>query len=119
MKRILIAIPILLGITILDYFIMSLAGSPMEMMLGPRVTEAALAEREAMLGLNQPVFIQYLSWLKELLQGNMGFSFRQYFSQGYCICIVHNKTIIIVYISYLCRTHIQQACRLLIHLNSQ
>ena len=47
-------------------------------MWGPRVTEAALAEREAMLGLNQPVFIQYLSWLKELLQGNMGFSFRQY-----------------------------------------
>lgn len=77
LKRILIAIPILIGITILDYFIMTLAGSPMEMMLGPRVTEAAIAEREAMLGLNQPVFIQYLNWLKELFRGNMGYSIKQ------------------------------------------
>ncbi len=77
LKRILIAIPVLLGITLLDYAIMSMAGSPMEMMLGPRVTEAALAEKEALLGLDQPLIVQYFNWLKELIQGNLGYSIKQ------------------------------------------
>lgn len=34
-KRILIAIPVLLGITIIDYAIMCLAGSPLEILQGP------------------------------------------------------------------------------------
>ena len=41
-KRILIAIPVLIGITIIDYAIMCLAGSPLEMLKGPRVSEAAV-----------------------------------------------------------------------------
>ena len=43
LKKILLAVPVLLGITIIDYAIMSLAGSPLEMMAGPRMTEAGLA----------------------------------------------------------------------------
>ena len=35
-KRILIAIPVLIGITIIDYAIMCLAGSPLEMLKGPK-----------------------------------------------------------------------------------
>ena len=34
-KRILIAIPVLIGITIIDYAIMCMAGSPLEMLQGP------------------------------------------------------------------------------------
>ena len=34
-KRILIAIPVLIGITIIDYAIMCLAGSPLQMLQGP------------------------------------------------------------------------------------
>ena len=41
-KRILIAIPVLLGITIIDYAIMCLAGSPLEILQGPRISEAAV-----------------------------------------------------------------------------
>ncbi len=77
LKRILIAIPVLLGITLLDYFVMTLAGNPMEMMMGPRITQAAIDERAALLGLDQPVIVQYWNWLKEALSGNLGFSFRQ------------------------------------------
>lgn len=74
-KRILIAIPVLIGITILDYLLMSLApGSPLDMMRGPRVSEAAVANRAAQLGLDQPVYIQYFMWVKELLRGNLGYS---------------------------------------------
>lgn len=77
-KRILIAIPVLLGITILDYLIMSLAGSPLEMMLGPKTTEAALEAKAIQLGLDKPFYVQYFVWLKNLLQGNLGYSIKSY-----------------------------------------
>lgn len=45
-KRILIAIPVLIGITIIDYAIMCLAGSPLEMLQGPRVSQSALEAKK-------------------------------------------------------------------------
>lgn len=77
-KRILIAIPVLIGITLLDYFIMSLAGSPLAMMQGPRVSQAAVEAKAIQLGLTQPFFVQYLTWLSQLLQGNWGYSIKTY-----------------------------------------
>ncbi len=78
MKRILIAIPVLIGITIIDYAIMCLAGSPLEMLQGPRVSEAAVEAKRIALGLDQPFYVQYLVWLGQLLQGNMGYSIKSY-----------------------------------------
>ena len=77
-KRILIAIPVLIGITIIDYAIMCLAGSPLEMLQGSRISEAAVQAREIALGLDQPFYVQYFVWLKQLLQGNMGYSISSY-----------------------------------------
>lgn len=77
-KRILIAIPILIGITLLDYIIMSLAGSPLSMMQGPRISQAAVEAKAIQLGLNQPVHIQYFTWLTQLLKGNWGYSIKTY-----------------------------------------
>jgi len=77
-KRILIAIPVLIGITLLNYIIMSLAGSPLAMMQGPRVSQAAVEAKAIQLGLNQPIHIQYLTWLTQLLKGNWGYSIKTY-----------------------------------------
>lgn len=77
-KRILIAIPVLIGITIIDYAIMCLAGSPLEMLQGPRVSEEALANKAIQLGLDKPFYIQYLVWMGQLLQGNLGTSLKSY-----------------------------------------
>ena len=68
-KRILIAIPVLIGITIIDYAIMCMAGSPLEMLQGPRVSEAAVEAKKIALGLDQPFYIQYFVWLGQLLRG--------------------------------------------------
>lgn len=78
LKRILIAIPVLFGITIIDYAIMCLAGSPLEMLQGPRVSEAAVEAKKIAMGLDQPVYIQYFTWLGQLLRGNMGYSMKTY-----------------------------------------
>lgn len=78
LKRILVAIPVLIGITILDYAFMCLAGSPLEMLQGPRISQAAVEAKEIALGLDQPIIIQYFVWLGQLLKGNMGYSIKTY-----------------------------------------
>lgn len=78
LKRILVAIPVLLGITILDYAFMCLAGSPLEMLQGPRISQAAVEAKEIALGLDQPIIVQYFVWLGQLLKGNMGYSIKTY-----------------------------------------
>lgn len=81
LKRLLIAIPTFFGITILVYCISAMApGSPIEMILGS-VTGISEADVEALrheLGLDQPVIVQYFIWLGNLLQGNLGTSYRNY-----------------------------------------
>lgn len=78
MKRILIAIPVLIGITIIDFFIMTLVGNPLEIIQGARVSKEALEVKSALLGLDQPLYIQYFLWIKELFSGNLGNSIRSY-----------------------------------------
>ena len=72
LKRLLIAIPTLIGITIIDYAIMCFAGSPLEMLQGARISEEAIAAREAALGLDQPFYIQILCGWGSSLRGIWG-----------------------------------------------
>lgn len=57
------------GITILAYFILNMApGSPLDALLAdPGITPAELERKRVALGLDQPVIIQYFTWLKQLL----------------------------------------------------
>lgn len=80
-KRLLQAIPLLLGIATLTFVIVRLApGDPMDMYLesrferemDPEVVEA-LRER---FGLNDPVHVQYVKWLGQVATGDLGISFR-------------------------------------------
>lgn len=78
LKKLLLAVPVLLGITIIDFALMSLAGSPVDMMTGPRMSQEAIALRAAEWGLDQPVWKQYLGWLGDVLRGNLGYSYESY-----------------------------------------
>jgi len=68
----LIAIPVLIGITIIDYAIMCLAGSPLQMLQGPRISQAAVAAKEIALGLDKPFYVQYFVWLKQAFTWKYG-----------------------------------------------
>ena len=74
-KRLLQAVPVVFGITLLTFFIMKMApGGPLGGMISPRSSSEALLRAQEKLGLNQPIIVQYWNWLKELVQGNFGYS---------------------------------------------
>lgn len=76
-RRVLIAIPSLLGISLVLYTVLALApGDPFgELVTNPNVPpEVRIALREKF-GLDDPVWIRYVRWLSAMLQGDWGFSF--------------------------------------------
>jgi peptide/nickel transport system permease protein len=76
LRRLLISIPVLLGVTVVAYFIMALApGDAVDMLVDPGLSPENIALQKKALGLDEPVYIQYAKWLNGLLHGNLGYSF--------------------------------------------
>lgn len=77
-KRILFMIPLLLGITIICFFVMHLApGKPTDLQtqMNPKASAEMKERLMKMYELDKPIHIQYGSWLKKLGQGDLGTSF--------------------------------------------
>ena len=75
-RRLLIAIPVLLGVTCVAYFIMTLApGDAVDMLISPGLTAQDFALQRQSLGLDEPAPVRYVKWLTQLAQGNLGYSF--------------------------------------------
>ena len=73
LRRMLGMIPILFLITIGVFLVMQvLPGDPARMILGQEATPEALAAVRERLGLNQPLHMQYLSWLGNVMTGDLG-----------------------------------------------
>lgn len=75
-RRLLTLIPLLLGITMLVFILMSLApGDFLTPVKAQRDVPAELIEAiQAEFGLDQPWYVQYYKWLGNVLQGNLGHS---------------------------------------------
>ena len=75
-KRLLAAVPVLLGLTLIVFLIMALIpGDPATAILGNFATPENVARLNAQLGLDKPLPQQYLIWLGNMLQGDLGRSF--------------------------------------------
>ena len=77
LRRLLIAIPSLLGISLILFAVLALApGDPFqELATNPAVPPEVRAALRAKFGLDDPVWSRYLHWLVAMLQGDWGFSF--------------------------------------------
>ncbi|WP_159585605.1 ABC transporter permease [Chelativorans xinjiangense] len=77
LRRLLIAVPSLLGISIILFTILALApGDPFgELATNPAVPPEVRAALREKFGLNDPVYVRYLRWLMAMSQGDWGFSF--------------------------------------------
>jgi peptide/nickel transport system permease protein len=77
LRRLAIAVPSLLGISVVLFVILALApGDPFEeLATNPNVPPEVGAALRAKFGLDDPVWLRYLHWLVAMLQGDWGFSF--------------------------------------------
>ena len=67
-KRILVAVPTLLGITLVVFVLMkSIPGDPVAILVGERASPAVIAAQRKSLGLDRPLAVQYLIFLKNAL----------------------------------------------------
>lgn len=79
LRRLLVSLPILLGITVIVFFIASkMPGDAVLAMISNETPQAEdlIKLRRGQLGLDLPVHEQYTRWLGQLLQGNLGYSFQ-------------------------------------------
>jgi peptide/nickel transport system permease protein len=77
LKRLLIAIPSLLGISVILFTVLALApGDPFgELATNPAVPPEVRAALRAKFGIDDPVVVRYFRWIVAMLQGDWGFSF--------------------------------------------
>ena len=80
LRRLVAVIPILLGITLVTFILLNvIPGSPLALMIDPKVGDLdPLAAKiiEAKWGLDQPLHVQYLRFLKNAVHGDLGYSYR-------------------------------------------
>lgn len=77
LQRVLIAIPVLFGVSVVVFLMMhSAGGDPALQILGPRADPESVAELREELGLNRPLAVQYAEFARNALQGDLGRSFR-------------------------------------------
>lgn len=75
-KRLLIAIPLIFGVLTLTFFIIRLApGDPAAFFIQPGVSPNVAEQIRIQYGLNDPLPVQYIKWLGNILQGDFGRSF--------------------------------------------
>jgi peptide/nickel transport system permease protein len=77
LRRLLIAIPSILGISVILFTVLALApGDPFEeLATNPNVPPEVRTMLRQKFGLDDPVAVRYFRWLGEMAQGNFGFSF--------------------------------------------
>ena len=80
LRRILNALPVLFGVTIINFIIMRMApGNPVDMLVSPKLPEEARIAKMEELGLHEPAYVQYWNWLKNLvMNGDLGYSMITY-----------------------------------------
>jgi len=72
-KRLISIVPLLIGISLISFFVMHLApGDPTALFADPSVDPGELLRIRQNWGLDRPVYIQYFYWVKNALRGDLG-----------------------------------------------
>ena len=78
LRRLVMAVPVLLGISIITFILIYfLPADPARMYAGPSATAETVARIRHQLGLDLPLWQQYVNYVGNLARGDLGFSFRK------------------------------------------
>jgi peptide/nickel transport system permease protein len=76
-RRCFILIPVLFGMILIVFsLIHAIPGNPAQIILGQQATKDSIAVLTKQLGLDQPLYVQFFKYVKELLSGNLGISIK-------------------------------------------
>ena len=76
-QRILVSIPVMLGVVFLIFLMLNVVpGNPIEAMLGEHASQSVIDRMSWYYGLDQPVYVQFLIYVKNLLRGDLGVSYK-------------------------------------------
>ena len=74
-RRLLQAIPILLGVSLVVFGLVHIVpGNPIDMLMPPEASPEVIAQMKAAFGFDKPLYVQYLLWLLRALHGDFGVS---------------------------------------------
>ncbi len=77
LKRLLISVPLLMGVVFLVFLLLKVTpGDPARVVAGLRASEEDVAEVRDELGLDDPVIVQYSTYLGDVARGDFGYSFK-------------------------------------------
>jgi peptide/nickel transport system permease protein len=75
LRRLLLAIPTLLGVTLVVFALIHMApGDPIDILVPPEASPEVIAQIKATFGLDKPLYVQYVLWLGHALIGQFGLS---------------------------------------------
>ncbi|MEE8715632.1 MAG: ABC transporter permease [Coriobacteriales bacterium] len=101
-RRLLIAIPLLLVITIIVFLLIHAAPyDAIDAMTNPKMSQETIDAIRARYGYDKPVWVQYFAWLGGILQGNFGYSIVSKTSISEQLAVRIPNTILLVLPSYL------------------
>lgn len=73
LARLGLVVLVLVGVTLLVFMVTRLTpGDPARVLLGPRATEAEVDRLRTAYGLDQPIHVQYVTWLGRVVRGDLG-----------------------------------------------
>src|SRR5690554_1431277 len=73
-QRILAAIPVMGFVALIVFLLLRLSGDPAAILAGDAATPDQIARIREQLGLNDPLYIQFFSWIADMLRGDFGTS---------------------------------------------
>lgn len=73
-KRVLLLIPIIIVVSFLVFWMMSMTGDPARMLAGDQMTDAQVEVLRESMGLNDPLVVRYFNYMKGAVQGDFGTS---------------------------------------------
>ncbi len=74
-RRLWQSVIVLLAVSVLVFVMVYVSGDPVELLAPPDATEVEVAQLRKALGLDKPLHVQYIQFLKHALQGNLGYSY--------------------------------------------
>jgi peptide/nickel transport system permease protein len=75
LRRLIQAIPILLGVSLVVFGLVHIVpGNPIDMLMPPEASPEIIAQMKAAFGFDKPLYMQYLLWLRNALTGDFGLS---------------------------------------------